>query len=86
MGLFSFSDQELADQAIETARSATDGDGRFFAYRVRSGVGLKNDPDVLLSAVINGVTGLGWQLHSVVPYINTIGPNNEVTLVVFERR
>lgn len=85
MGLFSFSDEELSDQAIDAARSAWEEGLRFFAYRLRSGVGGKNDPDRLLTLTLNGVAGIGWRLHSATPFINTIGPNAEVVLLTFER-
>lgn len=86
MGLFSFTDHELADKAIDAARIAMDGGQRFFAYRLTPGVGAKNDADTLLNYAINGIAELGWELHSLTPFINTIGPNNEVVLLTFERR
>lgn len=86
MGLFSFSDQELAAAAIDEAETAWSEGRRFFAHRLSSGVGSKNDAGKLLNLAINGIAELGWELHSLTPYINTIGPNNEVVLLAFERR
>lgn len=86
VGLFSFSDQELAEKAIGVARTAMAQGQRFFAYRISPGIGSKNDADVLLNLAINGIAELGWELHSLTPFINTIGPNNEVVLLTFERR
>lgn len=83
VGLFSFTDQELAAEAVEKARAA---EGRYFSCRLRTGVGSKNDADALLNLAINGIAEQGWDLRSVTPFINTIGPNNEVVLLTFERR
>lgn len=85
MGLFSYSDQELSERAISAAQSAWDDQRRVFACRLRNGVGSKNDPDVLLNLAVNGIVAIGWELHSLTPFINTIGPNNETVLLTFQR-
>lgn len=85
MGLFSFSDQELADKAVEAARVAWGEGRRLFVHKLSMGIGSKNDPGTLLTLPINGIADLGWELHSLTPYINSIGPNSEVVLLTFER-
>ena len=85
MALFSRSDQELADEAIDAARTAWDEGRHVFVYKLRTGVGSRNDTGNVLTLATNGIVDLGWNLHSLIPYINTIGPNNEEVLLTFER-
>jgi 3-deoxy-D-arabino-heptulosonate 7-phosphate (DAHP) synthase len=85
MGLLTYSDEQLAADALAAARAAMDAGHRFFAYRLFSGVGSKNNADALLNVTLNGAAEIGWRLHSVTPYIQTIGPNRDVVLLTFER-
>lgn len=86
MGALSFTDQELADKAIDAGRSTLAADYQHFVYDLRAGTGKDNDFGRLLTLAIDGIAQVGWQLHSVAPYMNTIGPNNIAALIAFERR
>lgn len=85
MGTFSFTDQELADKVVEAARLTWEAGYNHFVHEIRNGLGSKNDFSRLLTLAVDGVAGVGWRLHSVVPYINTVGPNNKEALLTFER-
>jgi hypothetical protein len=85
MALFSFSDEELAEKAVEAGRVAWDGDLSVFAHKIRAGISSKNDVSHTVSLALSGIANLGWRLHSVTPLINTIGPNNEEVWMIFER-
>ena len=85
MGLFSFSDHEIAGKAIDAAQAAWDAGQQLFGHQLTMGVGAKNDDDQLLNLALDGIARIGWELHTVAPYIDTIGPNREVALLVFRR-
>jgi hypothetical protein len=85
MGLFSFSDEEIAAKAVEAAETAWAAGDTLFAHQLQMGVGSKNDDNRLMNLTLNGIASVGWKLHSAAPYINTIGPNLEMVLVTFTR-
>jgi hypothetical protein len=86
VGLFSYSDQEMANQAVAAAQAALEEDRLVFAYALRgSPSNMKHDSGTLVTLAVDGILRLGWELFSVTPYINTIAINNEEYFLVFKR-
>lgn len=85
MALFSFTDQEHADKAIEASRAAWDEGRRHFVHELRAASSTKNDFGNTVGLAIDGIVDVGWRLHSVTPFVNTLGPNNKEVLLTFER-
>jgi hypothetical protein len=85
VGLFSFTDQELAAKEIEKGAWAWGSDLRVFTYRLSLAMVLKNDPSVVASMVASGFVDQGWRLHSVTPFINKVGPDSVDIWMTFER-
>lgn len=85
MGLFSNPDEQLAAEAVEAGRAAWAAGGGHFVHQLRAGIGTKNDFGKLLSLALDGIVEVGWNLRSVTPYVNSLGPNNLEALLVFER-
>lgn len=84
--MFSFTDDELITRVVDAATEAWSTGSPSFAHRLNlTTTSSKNDEDRILDGAIAGVLSVGWTLHSAAPYIQTIGPNHEMVLLVFVR-
>jgi hypothetical protein len=81
--MFSFTDQEMADKVVALGQAAWHDGHRVFIAKVRPGP--KNDQVEILNLVVNALVEMGWRLHSVAPYVNSIGPNNIEALITCQR-